>query len=186
MKATVSILFVAILCILCEQATASTGAYEGVVISVDGCEGGFDNGPHKPGQWRWYLNGWRYLYPGYHDVTLRKREAGYATDKIVVTADHAFKPAGIGPAASPQESAGEKAHVGKDGMVVAEAENYASLDDRGYGKNYATGSRYEGFSGTGYVISPQGNNASWGNGPEVRIRVKIDKAGRYYFWQRVG
>ena len=66
-------------------ASASTGAYEGVVTSVDGCEGGFDNGKHKAGEWRWYCNGWRYLYPGYHEVTLRKREAGYATDKIVVT-----------------------------------------------------------------------------------------------------
>ena len=70
-------------------ASASTGSYEGVVTSVDGCEGGFDNGKHKAGEWRWYCNGWRYLYPGYHEVTLRKREAGYATDRIVVTADHA-------------------------------------------------------------------------------------------------
>ena len=186
MKTTISILFVVIPCILCEQATASTGAYEGVVTSVDGCEGGFDNGRHKAGQWRWYLNGWRYLYPGYHDITLRKREAGYATDKVVVTADPAVEPSGTGPAASLQESDGEKAHVGKDGMVVAEAENYASLDERGHGGNYAKGSSYKGFSGTGYVISPRGDNTSWGDGPEVRIRIRIDKAGRYYFWQRVG
>ena len=189
MKQTYSsalILFIVIQCIPCEQATASTGAYEGIVTSVDGCEGGFDNGPHKKGQWRWYLNGWRYLYPGYHEITLRKREAGYATDKVVVTADHAFKPSGTGPAASSQESGGRKAHVGKDGMVVAEAENYASLDERGHGQNYAKGSSYKGFSGAGYVISPKGDNTNWGDGPEVRIRIKIDKAGRYYFWQRVG
>ena len=30
-------------------ASASTGSYEGVVTSVDGCEGGFDNGKHKAG-----------------------------------------------------------------------------------------------------------------------------------------
>jgi len=186
MKYTLVIVILVVSCILHQQATASTGAYEGVVTSVDGCEGGFDNGPHKAGQWRWYLNGWRYLYPGYHDITLRKREGGYATDKVVVTADPAFKPSGTGPAASPQESDGEKAHVGKDGIVVAEAENYASLDERGYGKDYATGSSYEGFSGAGYVISPKGDNTSWSNGPEVRIRIKIDRAGRYYFWQRVG
>ena len=131
-KRRISILFIVILCNLCAQVTASTGSYEGVITSVDGCEGGFDNGKHKAGEWRWYCNGWRYLYPGYHEVTLRKREAGYATDKIVVTTDHAFQPSGTGPAASPQESDGKKAHVGKDGMVVAEAENYASLDDRGH------------------------------------------------------
>ena len=167
-------------------ASASTGSYEGVVTSVDGCEGGFDNGKHKAGEWRWYCNGWRYLYPGYHEVTLRKREAGYATDRIVVTADHAFQPSGTGPAASPQESDGKKAHVGKDGMVLAEAENYASLNDRGHGENYAKGSSYKGFTGSGYVISPKGDNTSWADGPEVRIRIKIDKAGKYYFWQRVG
>ena len=186
MKATGSILCIVIPFILCGQATASTGSYEGVVTSVDGCEGGFDNGTHKKGEWRWYLNGWRYLYPGYHEITLRKREAGYATDKIVVTADHAFKPSGTGPAASPQETDGKKAHVFTEGMVVAEAENYVSLDDRGHGGNYAKGSSYKGFSGSGYVISPKGGNTSWGDGPEVRIRIKVGKAGRYYFWQRVG
>lgn len=169
-KRRISILFIVILCNLCAQVTASTGAYEGVVTSVDGCEGGFDNGKHKAGEWRWYCNGWRYLYPGYHEVTLRKREAGYATDKIVVTADHAFQPSGTGPAASPQESDGKKAHVGKDGMVVAEAENYASLDDRGHGGNYAKGSSYKGFTGSGYVISPKGDNKSWADGPEVAMQ----------------
>lgn len=164
----ISILFIVILCNLCAQVTASTGAYEGVVTSVDGCEGGFDNGKHKAGEWRWYCNGWRYLYPGYHEVTLRKREAGYATDRIVVTADHAFQPSGTGPAASPQESDGKKAHVGKDGIVVAEAENYASLNDRGHGKNYAKGSSYKGFTGSGYVISPKGDNTSWADGKEIQ------------------
>ena len=33
---------------------------------------------------------------------------------------------------------------------------------------------------------PQGDNTSWADGPEVRIRIKIDKTGKYYFWQRVG
>lgn len=182
----IGILFIVIPCILHNQATASTGAYEGIITSVDGCEGGFDNGPHKEGQWRWYCNGWRYLYSGYHDITIRKREAGYATDKVVVTADHAFEPSGTGPDASTQEADGERAHIGKDGMIVAEAENYASLDERGNGINYVTESSYEGFSGAGYVISPKGDNTSWSDGPEVRIRIKVDKAGRYYFWQRVG
>ena len=71
-------------------------------------------------------------------------------------------------------------------MVVAEAENYASLNDRGHGENYAKGSSYKGFTGSGYVISPKGDNTSWADGPEVRIRIKIDKTGKYYFWQRVG
>ena len=46
-KRRISILFIVILCNLYAQVTASTGSYEGVVTSVDGCEGGFDNGPIK-------------------------------------------------------------------------------------------------------------------------------------------
>lgn len=147
------------------NATASTGAYEGVVTSVDGARGGFDNGKHKAGEWRWYLNGWYYLSAGYHDITIRKREAGYATDKILVSADQSFKPSGIGPAASARESDGEKAHIAKDGLLVAEAEHYASLDKRKNDSDYSVASSYKGFSGEGYVISPEGDNTGWADGP---------------------
>ena len=123
---------------------------------------------------------------GYHDITIRKREAGYATDKILVSADQSFKPSGIGPAASARESDGEKAHIAKDGLLVAEAEHYASLDKRKNDSDYSVASSYKGFSGEGYVISPEGDNTGWADGPELRIRIKINKAGRYYFWQRVG
>ena len=138
--------------ILSQYATAST-VLRGNCHAVDGCEGGFDNGKHKAGEWRRYCNGWRYLYPGYHEVTLRKREAGYATDN---RRDHGSCFPAFGNRAggeSPERM--EKATPVKTAWSWP-AENYASLDDRGHGGNYAKGSSYKGFTGSGYVTAPRG------------------------------
>lgn len=47
MRTVLSVILLTVVGMFPLVTTASTGSYEGVVTSVDGCEGGFDNGPIK-------------------------------------------------------------------------------------------------------------------------------------------
>ncbi|MHC4917379.1 MAG: PKD domain-containing protein, partial [Planctomycetota bacterium] len=75
------------------------GASNSGYIGVNGSQLAADNaGGYQA--WKWIKDGSVSLVAGDHTVQLRRREAGYRVDRIVLTTDAGFSPSGVGPAES--------------------------------------------------------------------------------------
>lgn len=81
-------------------------------------------------------------------------------------------------------STSDLAFVESNGEVVMEAERYAQNNKNSDASNFILKTDYAGYSGEGYMQSP--NNKKYGgtDGPELVFNVSFNTPGKYYVWTR--
>ena len=124
----------------------STAANSGHV-GLDGiANGSYDNDNTPVNAWTWKKLGTMNVTAGRHIFNLRRREAEYRVDRIVLTTDSAFTPTGNGPAESqrgPQgkSSGGTPANaamdVPRDVILTWKAGEFAQTHDVYFGTVFA-------------------------------------------------
>ncbi|RMD82597.1 MAG: hypothetical protein D6820_03445 [Lentisphaerae bacterium] len=82
---------------------AANAATNSGYVGIDGSQiGNYDNTADYS-KWVWKKLGSVHLSSGEHQLQLRRREAGYAVDRILLTRDSSYSPSGKGPAESPRQ-----------------------------------------------------------------------------------
>jgi hypothetical protein len=163
---------------------ATSGARNSVFAGVDGVAvTGVDN-TTSYNAWVWVkLTGTVNVgSAGLHTVQVRRREAEYKADRIILTTDSGFTPSGNGPAES------NRAFQESGGQVVMEGEHFTGSAPRTdpNGVNWQVATSVAGFVDGGYVETPgpQGTNGAWTNACEVSYRVDFTTTGSYVVWVR--
>ena len=81
------------------------GSSNSCFVGLNGSQVGsyFDNGSSTGWTWKKHASSCE-MAIGPHDFHVRRREDGYAIDRIVLTRDHNFSPSGSGPSESLRDS----------------------------------------------------------------------------------
>ena len=128
--------------------------------------------------------------PGVHTVNVWMRESGSRIDKLVLSSDAGFTPAGTGPVESTAVNtppATVKQGGDSQAPIAIEAEHYNKKVARN--KHNWTPTDTEGYSGEGAMMASPEDKVRVDSGydkksPRLDYQVKFAEAGTYYVWLR--
>jgi len=121
------------------------GGSDSCWVGLDGTQMGTNDSAGDHGQWIWKNLGTMSITAGLHVFNLRRREAQYKVDRILLTTDSTYTPTGDGPPESPRgipvkasnpSPADEETDVPRDVVLSWTLGIYADKHDVYFGTNF--------------------------------------------------
>jgi len=161
------------------------GASNSVWVGLDGVGNGANDNTEDHNQWIWKSLGTLDVTAGLHVLNVRRREAAFSVDRIVLTTDGAFVPTGEGPAETLRKSptlagdaspADEAVDVPREIMLEWSAGVFAVTHDVYLGTVFDDVNNADRGDTRGVLVS-QGQSAT-AYAPPTRLEF-----GQVYYWR---